>query len=157
MANFLNGSDPASRLIQIAASNPTLELEVTGEDLRLHLDHAALARLLPTAHLYLRLEGIRGNQDATVLGAVLKGAGAEARDRLGLELVGDGANLYGLRRATAEGHGKTVQLNVTSQVPWLRRAAEMGYDEVAVEIKLARPLPPGERLSVAGVSICTDL
>jgi hypothetical protein len=157
MANFLNGSDPASRLIQIAASNPTIELDVTGEDFRLHLDHAALARLLPTAHLYLRLEGLRGNQDATVLSAVLKGAGAEARDRLGLEIVGDGVNLYGLRRATAEGHGKTVQLNVTSQAAWLRRAAEMGYDEVAVEIKLARPLPPGERLSVARVSICTDL
>jgi hypothetical protein len=156
MAHSHDASDPASTLIEIAASDPAPERHVAGGDVRLRLDPAALARLSPTAHLYLRLEGVCGHHDAAMLGAVLKGASPDARERLGVASVGEGASLYGLRRATAAGPGMTVQLNATPQIAWLRQALAMGYGEVAVSIQLARPLPPGERLSVARVRLCTD-
>jgi tyrosinase len=111
----------------------------------------------PAYSVYLGLENIRGDLDATVLAAYLN-LPEDARPGDHRNLLAGSVGLYGLGRASVSGdenggQGLTFFLDITRIVIDLIRTNSPNAEEIRVTIVSARPFPDSVTIVIGRVSI----
>lgn len=117
---------------------------------------AITATALPD-RTYLKLEDVRGTNDATVLGVYVNLADNASKEQRRASLAGQVA-LFGLRRASAAdgehgGGGLTFVLDVTRVVDGLAMKKALDVDSLQVSLLPRRKLPDGVKITVGRISI----
>lgn len=135
-----------------------VKLNPDGQRILAGLIGGAAGKPTPTS-LYLGLENIRGDFDATVLTAYLNLPEC-ARPGDHRNLLGGSVGLYGLARASVSGNenggqGLTFYLDITRVVLDLIEAGSFDTEQIRVTIASGRALPDSVNLTIGRISIFT--
>ena len=143
----------SSRAQTIVKLNPEGQHKLAG------LIKGASSSGTPANGVYLGLENIRGDSDATVLAAYVN-LPEDARPGDHPDLLAGSVGLYGLGRASVPanengGQGLTFFLDITQIVIDLAGTSSRDAEEIPVTIVSARPFPDSVTIVIGRVSIFT--
>jgi tyrosinase len=118
---------------------------------------AAPSEAAPPDRVFLRLENVRGTQNASVLSVFINlPAGADPNDHP--ELLAGSVGLFGLRQASVTdgghgGQGLSFSLDISKIVDALQLGDQLNQDSLQVTIVPSRPLPEQAPITIGRISI----
>jgi tyrosinase len=154
----LLGANQAALEIRGSRAQTAVRLSPEGQRLLATLGKIATAAT-PANSLYLGLENIRGDFDATVLSAYLN-LPEDARPGDHRDLLAGSVGLYGLGRASVAddgngGQGLTFFLDITRVLIGFIGTNPSDAEEIHVTVVPARPLPDSVTITIGRISIFT--